>query len=158
VTVFLLRQEITNKLTVLIFYRGGWCPFCNLHRVDVQKALEELAQLGYHVLAISPDEPVELSATAEKNQLTYKLLSENDLETIDAFGLGLTLDDATVAKYRKYGIKLRLKRDEKIVLPVPAVYLVDQTGKVAFVHYDPDYKQRLSSAELLKAAHEAAGK
>jgi len=153
-----LKKETADKLTILIFYRGGWCPFCNRHLADIQAAQAELAKLGYQVLAISPDGAAELKATADKDQLTYTLLSDASLKATEAFGLGFTLSEDTVAKYKKYGIKLTAKQDEKFVLPVPAVFLIGKDGKIAFTHYDPDYKQRLSADELLKAARAATGK
>ena len=153
-----LKQETADKLTVLIFYRGGWCPFCNRHLADVQKSQEELAKLGYQVLAVSPDGAEELKATADKDHLTYTLLSDADLKAVEAFGLGFQLADDTVEKYKKYGIKLTAKKDDHFVLPVPAVFLIGKDGKIAYSHYDPDYKRRLSTEELLKAAKAAAGR
>lgn len=153
-----LKKETADKLTVLIFYRGGWCPFCNRHLADVQQAQAELSKLGYQILAISPDGVAELKATVDKEHLTYTLLSDADLEAIDAFGLGFKVDDATVEKYKDYGIKLTAKRDNRYVLPVPALYLVGKHGQIAYSHYDPDYKKRLSREDLLKAAREFAAK
>jgi len=155
---FNLKRETADKLTVLIFYRGGWCPFCNRHLADVQKAQEELAQLGFRILAVSPDGAAELKATADKDHLTYTLLSDAGLKAIDAFGLGFRVPEDIVEKYKTYGIQLTAKRDDRFVLPVPALYLVGKDGKIAFSHYDPDYKQRLSREDLLKAAHALAGK
>jgi peroxiredoxin len=124
----------------------------------VQKAQGELKQLGFRVLAISPDGTDELNATADKEHLTYTLLSDAELKATEAFGLGFTIDDATVEKYKGYGIKLGAKAGDRFVLPVPAVYLVGKDGKIAFAHYEPDYKKRLSAEALLKAAREVAGK
>jgi len=154
---FALKKETADKLTVLIFYRGGWCPFCNRHLSDIQKAQEELAKLGYQVLAVSPDGAAELKATADKDHLTYTLLSDADLKAIEAFGLGFQLADATVEKYKEYGIKLTAKKNDHFVLPVPAVFLVGKDGKIAYTHYDPNYKKRLGAKELLGAARAVAG-
>ena len=153
---FSLKKETADKLTVMIFYRGGWCPYCNRHLADVQKAQDDLAKLGYQVLAVSPDGAAELKATTDKEHLTYTLLSDADLKATEAFGLGFKLADDTVEKYKNYGIKLTAKKDEKFVLPVPAVFLIGKDGKVAFTHYDPDYKKRLSAEELLKTARAVA--
>jgi peroxiredoxin len=154
---FSLKKETADKLTVLIFYRGGWCPFCNRHLADIQKTQAELTKLGYRVLAISPDGAAELKATADKEHLTYTLLSDAELKAAEAFGLGFRLAEDTVRKYQEYGIKLTAKRDDRFVLPVPAVFLVGKDGKVAFAHYNPDYQKRLSGVELLKEARKLAG-
>jgi peroxiredoxin len=155
---FPLKSETAGKLTVLIFYRGGWCPFCNRHLSDIQNAQEELKKLGFSVLAVSPDGAADLKATADKDHLTYTLLSDAGLKAIDAFGLGFYVDEATVAKYKDYGIKLTAKQGGRFVLPVPALYLLGKDGKIAFSHYDPDYQKRISSDELLKAARQLAGR
>jgi peroxiredoxin len=155
---FSLKTETAGKLTVLIFYRGSWCPFCNRHLADVQNALPELAKLGYQVLAISPDDAAGLGKMTDKNHLTYTLLSDPGLAAIEAFGLAFSLDDATLAKYKQYGVKLAGQRDGKFCLPVPSVYLIGKDGRIGFVHSDPDFKKRLSAAELLQAARAQAGK
>jgi peroxiredoxin len=155
---FALQAETAKQPTVIIFYRGGWCPYCNRHLSDVQKVEKELLALGYRILAISPDMIEALRAAAEKDQLTYTLLSDADMKATDAFGLAFRLDDATVEKYKGYGIKLTAQHDGHYWLPVPAVYLVGKDGRIAYAHWNPNYKVRLSGAELLQAAREASAK
>jgi peroxiredoxin len=155
---FSLKTNTIGKLTMIVFYRGSWCPFCNRHLADVEKALPELAGLGYNVVAISPDTADGLRKMADKNHLTYALMSDPGLQAAEDFGLAFSLDEATLAKYQAYGIKLTVERNGKFCLPVPALYLIDKQGRIAFAHADPDYKKRLSGEELLKAAHELAGK
>ena len=155
---FPLKEKIVGHPTVLLFYRGGWCPYCNRHLADVQTVEKELVALGYQILAISADPPELLAATAEKGKLTYTLLSDADMQAAGAFGLAFALDDATVKKYKGYGIHLTAQQGDRFWLPVPAAYVVDANGKIVFAHSNPDYKQRLSGVDLLKAARQAAGK
>jgi peroxiredoxin len=155
---FSLKQETTGKLTVLLFYRGSWCPFCNRHLADVQNALPEFLKMGYRVLAISPDGADGLAIMTAKNHLDYTLLSDSMLAATEAFGLAFSLDDATLAKYQQFGVKLTAQRQGKYCLPVPAVYLIGRDGRIAFAHSDPDYQKRLSAAEILTAARAVAGK
>jgi peroxiredoxin len=155
---FPLKEKAAGKPTVLLFYRGGWCPYCNRHLADVQTVEKELVALGYQILAISAGSPEALAATAEKNKLSYTLLSDPDMQAAGAFGLAFALDDETVTKYKGYGIHLTAQQAGHFWLPVPAAYVVDAKGNIVFAHSNPDYKQRLSGADLLKAAQQAAGK
>ena len=142
-----------RKPTVLIFYRGGWCPYCNTHLVQIAEAEPKLLAMGYQVLAISPDKPEEMAKTLGKHQLGYQLLSDSDLTFSRAFGLVFSVDDSTLEKYRGYGIDLEKSSGlDHHMLPVPAVYIVDNSGMIRFAHWDSDYKKRLEPDALLEAA------
>ncbi len=153
-----LRSLVEGKPTVLIFYRGGWCPFCNAHLAALQKAHQDLVDLGYQVLAIGADSPEGLRPTVEKHQLTYTLLSDADMSASAAFGLAFRLSDDILKKYDGYGIKLTAVHDGHYWLPVPAVYIVGADGRIAYVHADPDYRVRLSMPDLIAAARQALEK
>ena len=148
-----LAALYSQKPSVLIFYRGGWCPYCNTHLGQIAAAEPELLSMGYQVLAISPDRPEELAKTLDKQPLTYQLLSDSDVAFARAFGLVFRVDDSTLEKYQGFGIDLEQAsgRDHHL-LPVPAVYIVDKAGVIRFAHWNPDYKQRLAPEALLKAA------
>jgi peroxiredoxin len=150
-----LAAKYAQKPTVLIFYRGGWCPYCNTHLGQIATAEPELLRLGYQVLAISPDRPEGLAKTLDKQDLGYELLSDSDVALARAFGLVFHVDDPTVEKYRGFGIDLEQAsgRDHHM-LPVPAVYIVDRAGVIRFAHWNADYKTRLSPEDLLKAARD----
>ena len=152
-----LATKYARKPTVLIFYRGGWCPYCNTHLGQIATAEPELLRMGYQVLAISPDRPEELARTLDKQELTYELLSDSDVELARSFGLAFRVDDPTVEKYRGFGIDLEQAsgRDHHM-LPVPAVYIVDTAGVIRFAHWDADYKQRLGPEVLLERAEAIA--
>jgi peroxiredoxin len=157
-TAVSLRSLAEGKPTVLIFYRGGWCPFCNAHLAALQGTHEELVGLGYQVLAIGADSPEGLRPTLEKHRITYTLLADSDMSASAAFGLAFRLSDDILKKYDGYGIKLTAVHDGQFWLPVPAVYIVRADGRIAYVHADPDYRVRLPMPELLAAAHRALEK
>lgn len=151
-----LSSVYAAKPTVLIFYRGGWCPYCNAHLGQIGKAEPELIAMGYQVVAVSPDRPEELQRSVDKQHLTYQLLSDSDMTLAKAFGLAFKVDDVTVTKYRGFGIDLdRASGQSHHLLPVPAVYIVDRTGQIRFAHWNPDYKSRLEPKELVDAARGA---
>ncbi|MDF7808392.1 peroxiredoxin-like family protein [Pontiellaceae bacterium B12219] len=153
---FDLQTAIAEQPTILIFYRGGWCPYCNRHLAALQDLDPQLRELGYQIIAISPDQPSELAKSAEGGHLSYTLLSDSKVEAATAFGLVFTVDDATIEKYKKYDIDLEASSGESHhMLPVPAVFIVGTDGVIDFAHADADYKKRIESEVLLNAAKAA---
>lgn len=152
-----LAAAVAQKPTLLIFYRGSWCPYCNRHLAALAEIEPELLKLGYQILAVSPDETPGLRAAAEKNHLNYRLLSDRAMHAAAAFGLAFRIDAATVEKYRGYKTDLPPVPGEPSArwLPVPAVYIIGRDGVVKFVHTDADYKARLAPADMLAAARAA---
>lgn len=152
-----LATEVAVKPTLIVFYRGSWCPYCNKHLAELQGAEAELLALGYQILALSPDESAGLHAAQEKNHLSYRLLSDHAMKASDAFGLAFRVDPPTVEKYKKWNIILAPVPSEPDArwLPVPAVYLIGRDGKVKFVYTNADYKTRLSMPDLMAAAKSA---
>lgn len=153
---FDLSAAVSRKPVTLIFYRGGWCPYCNLHLGQLQKAEADLVKLGYRILAVSPDRPAKLTQSVEKDKLTYTLLSDSSMAAAKAFGIAFRVDDATVEKYKGYGIDLEAASGETHhLLPVPAVFIAGTDGVISFAYVNPDYKVRLAPEVLLAAAKSA---
>ena len=147
-----LSQLLKNKPTVLVVYRGGWCPFCSRQLMGLQQLAPQLQQLGLQVLAVSPEQPQELQKNTENT--LYQLLSDSDLSFSQNLGLAFYLDDKTAQIYRnKLGVNfVDFDGQEKVALPVPAVFLVDTQAMVHFQYTNPNYKVRLSNDVLLSAA------
>jgi len=151
-----LLTLVTEKPTVLIFYRGGWCPFCTRHLKDLAGIEKDLEAAGAQLLAISMDKPDKLKETPGRDKLGYKLLSDSDAVAIKAFGLAFKVDDKTVDKYKGYGINLdAASGKDHHLLPHPAVYVVDRNGKISFAHFNADYKVRLEPRKILEAVQTA---
>ena len=152
-----LAKVASEKPTAIIFYRGGWCPYCNKHLAALAALEPELLALGFQIIALSPDGPAGLKATVGKNHLNYRLFSDQAMNAASAFGLAFRVDAATVEKYQKWNINLALVPGETDArwLPVPAVILVGPDGRVKYVYANEDYKTRLPDAELLAAAKAA---
>jgi len=153
-----LHAIVAGKPTVLIFYRGSWCPYCNLHLSDLVTVEEELRSLGYQIVAISPDRPEELNKMTAADHLNYRLFSDPQAEAMKKFGVAYQVDNNTVTNYkRKFNVDLESSSGQTHhILPVPAVFILDRGGKIVFVHADPDYKVRMKGAEVLAAAKAAA--
>jgi peroxiredoxin len=148
-----LRSVLRGKPTVIVFYRGEWCPFCNAHLSDLATMESDLRKRGYQIIAISPDIPPEIAKMAEKDHLTYKMFSDSTAEAMKKFGVAFRVDDATYTKYRdSYHIDLeRSSGQTHHILPVPSVFIVDKSGKIIFAHANADYKVRLKGSEILSA-------
>lgn len=145
--------------TILIFYRGGWCPYCNTHLMDMVQAEPKLVAMGYQVLAVSPDRPEALKESIDKNAFSYQLLSDSDMALSKSFGLAFKVDDPTLAKLTSFNIDLeKASGKDHHLLPVPAVYIIDTKGIVRFVHWDADYTKRLPANQLLEAARRIAAR
>lgn len=154
-----LKSVLGGKPTVLIFYRGSWCPYCNLHLADLQSVEEQIRKLGFQIVAISPDKPADLSTMMDKHQLTYRLYSDSKAVALKKFGVAFRVDDQTFEKMREnYKVDLEKASGETHhILPVPSVFVIDRTGKIVYVHADPDFKVRMKGEEVLAVAKRFAG-
>jgi peroxiredoxin len=137
---------------VAIFYRGGWCPYCNLELRAWQAHLAELKSLGATLVAISPQSPDNSLGTAEKNSLTFQVLSDSDLAAAHGFGIAFTLPPELVELYSSVGNNLpQLNGNGQWVLPVPATFVIDKSGVIQFAHVEADYRERAEPADVLSA-------
>ena len=140
---------------LMIFYRGGWCPYCNTHLRDLRLVEPKIKALGYHVLFLSTDRP-ELLYSSLKEKVNYHILSDSSMQAARAFGVAYRVDEPTLKKMTSYGIDLEATQGtQNHELPVPSVFIVDRTGVVRFRHYNPDFKVRLDAASVLVAAQNA---
>ncbi len=153
---FALAEAFAAKPTILVFYRGSWCPYCNRQLAALGELEPKLLALGYQILAVSPDTADGLQKMAGKNHLTYRLLSDHVMTAAAAYGVAFRLSAETEKAYRGFGIALTpIPGGEGFWLPVPTVFIVGRDGVIKFVYSNPDYKVRLASADLLTAAEAA---
>lgn len=150
---------VHHKPTVVIFYRGGWCPYCNLQMEQLMKLEPRLLGLGYQILAISADKPEKMGESLEKHKLNYTLLSDSKLDLARSFGLVYQVDPETVDKMKTFHVDLEAASGETHHrLPVPAAYVVDSNGLIHFSYYNPDIKVRADPDKLFEAAEAALKK
>jgi len=141
---------------VVSFYRGGWCPYCNVELKALQERLPEIADLGASLVAVSPETPDHSLATAEVNALAFEVLSDRGNGVARAFGLVFELGDELKPIYEKLGIDL-IKRngDDSYELPLPATYVIAADGTVQMAFVDADYTRRLDPEEVIAALRQA---
>lgn len=137
--------------TVLIFYRGGWCPFCSRDLQNWQDALPEFESAGASVVAVSMESPEHALDTVEKNKLGYRVLVDETGETVKAFRLGFALDEGTKKRYEGFGIDLSTwNSNGSWELPAPAVYVIDTDGVIRYASADWDYRKRAGYEDALE--------
>lgn len=145
-----LRTELKKGKVILVFYRGEWCPFCNKELNSLQDSLTFITAKGATVIAISPEKSENILKTVEKTKATYSLLHDSELKIMKAYDVAFTVDAATVEKYKSYGLSFdKMNGDNGANLPIPAVYIIDKSGKIIYRYFDADYRKRPSVKELL---------
>ena len=149
---FDLAALVAQKPVIVTFYRGGWCPYCNLELRAYQALLPEIRAAGAELVAVSPELPDHSLTTAEKNELTFTVLSDVGGALAAALGIRFTLSDAVRPFYEKAGHALPERNGDGIwALPMPATFVVAQGGRIAGAFIEPDYRRRLDPAEALSA-------
>lgn len=137
---------------VLVFYRGGWCPYCNLELRAWQQHLDTLRQYGARLVAVSPQTPDNSLSTAEKNDLAFPVLSDSSLAAAEGFGIAFQMPLSLIELYGKFGHDLPvLNGNGRWVLPLPATYVIDTEGRIVFAHIEADYRERAEPASVLAA-------
>lgn len=152
-SLFDLNESISQQPTLLIFYRGGWCPYCNMHLGELGSIEDTLIEMGYQIIAISADRFEKLDETINKHQANYTLLSDSEAEASQAFGLAYRASDEYVEKLKGYNMDIEeASGNEAHILPVPAAFIVGTDGIIKFEYVNPDYKVRVKADLILAAA------
>jgi peroxiredoxin len=134
-------DEILNKKTVLIVYRGGWCPYCNRQLSDMQDIESQILDLDYQIVAISPDSSEFLKETQTKGKLNYALYSDSEGKFAQAIGVAFKKDKPKLDKYSE--------GKNPGFLPVPTVYVLNDKQEIEFMYINPNYATRLKGELLL---------
>ncbi|ALM86012.1 peroxiredoxin-like family protein [Bordetella sp. N] len=142
---------------VLTFYRGVWCPYCNLELQAVQATLPEILAAHANVVAISPQVAPNSRKSARQNELTFPILSDPHNDVAAAFGLRFALQDYLVDLYKSLKNDLpAFNGDPSWTLPMPARYVIAPDGTIVYAEVNPDYTRRPDPAEMLPAIRKAA--
>ncbi|MBN8900432.1 MAG: AhpC/TSA family protein [Rhodospirillales bacterium] len=146
------RDLLDRGPVVVVFYRGGWCPYCNIQLRAYQAILPDITARGARLVAISPQLPDQSLSTAQKEELTFDVLSDAGNHVARDFGLVYALPEELRAALRGNGKALpTINGDESWELPAPATYVIARDGRVALAHADADYRRRLEPEAILDA-------
>jgi len=148
-----LGQIVESGPAVIVFYRGGWCPYCNLAlRTYQQELLPQLGALDARLVAISPQSPDESLSTVEKAALGFTVLSDPGSRLADRIGIAFEQADDVLAAQRELGLDLsKVNAEGAVCLPRPTVLVVDRDRTVRFVDVQPDYTARTEVADIIAA-------
>ena len=141
-----------HKAVVLFFYRGQWCPYCNKQISHLQDSLQLLTAKGVYVIGVTPETGENISKTVDKTHASFSIIQDKNYTIMKAYQVNYVVDGAMLAKLKNYGVDLKKNNgNTDHVLPVPATYIIDSSGKIIYAHVDKDYTKRPPVSDLLKA-------
>jgi peroxiredoxin len=150
-----------ERPVILVTFRGGWCPYCNMHLSELSRVVPEIQGKGIDVLFLSGDRPELLYSSLKRETrediegLGYTILSDANVEAARALGIAFRAEDATIERYESRGTDIAGSSMKNAhALPVPAVFVIDTDGRITFSFVEADYKIRLPADRLLAAAME----
>ena len=145
--------DLLKKGPIIIsFYRGGWCPYCNLELKALNDYLPQFKTQSAQLVAISPQLPDETLSTAQKNDLEFDVLSDVSNKVAEQFGLLFTLDERIQALYTQFGINFEhYYGDKSFKLPLPATYVINQDGVITYAFLSEDYTLRAEPIDVMAA-------
>lgn len=148
-----LSQQLEKGPVVLTWYRGGWCPYCNIQLAAYQKILPQIEELGAQLIAVSPELPDKSLSTAEKSGLRFRVLSDVNLEVAKEYGLVFELTPEVEKLYGEFFdiLEYNGKEAAKNQLPLAATYVVDEDGTVVWAFLEEDYTKRAEPRDILSA-------
>lgn len=145
-----LNQLLSKGPVVVSFYRGSWCPYCNLTLRTLEKSLPEIQAEGATLVAISPELPDVSLSTVEKDRLTFEVLSDSGSKVAKEFGIAYQLSPELVKLYEGFGINLAQSNgDETSTLPLAATFVINTNGTIAYAFADTDYKKRMEPSDIV---------
>lgn len=148
-----LSELLTNGPVVINFYRGEWCPYCNLEIRAFQQMLPDFQAAGAQVIAISPEQPNNSLTIQEKHDLKFPVLSDIGNKVASKYGLVFTLAAELQPLYKSFGLDIPARNgDDSYELPIPATYIIDGSSVVRYAYANADYTKRAEPAEVLAAA------
>jgi len=150
-----LHSLLEKGPVVLNFYRGRWCPYCNLELNAYKNRLQDIEGLGASLVAISPQTPDNSLSTAEKNDLKFEVLSDVGNNAASKFGLVFKLDSSLHEIYTNFGLALpKFNGDDSWEIPMAGTYVIDKDGTVQYAFADADYRKRAEPDEVIAKLEE----
>jgi peroxiredoxin len=138
---------------IVTFYRGGWCPYCNLELKAYQEILPQIVAAGASLVAISPEKPDDMVSTAEKNALAFEVLSDVGQKVGRAFGLVYDFTEELKSAYHGFNLDIPARNGTpgEWALPVSATYIIDRDSSIDYAYTGVDYRDRADPRDVLAA-------
>lgn len=147
-----LDDLLAEGPVVLTFYRGSWCPYCNIVLQALQRHHDAITARGARLVAVSPQIPDESLSLAEKHALAFDVLSDIGSDVAKQYGIAFDLSAELAAAYRRLGFDLQhVNAGHARTLPFPATYVIDRSGVIRWAFVDTDYRVRAEPADIVAA-------
>lgn len=143
-----LSEYLKKGKVVLTWYRGGWCPYCNLTLNALQEELANFKKQGANLIALTPELPNESISTSEKNNLQFEVLSDVGNKVAKEYGIVFQLTGDVAELYNDAFAFHKHNGDTTNQLPLAATYIIDENGKIIYSFLDDDYRNRAEPSEL----------
>lgn len=128
---------------VIVFYRGFWCPYCNKELRRFTDSLDYIYGKGASFVAITPEGKDGIDSTSRRTGASFTIISDQDMKISTTYGVSYKVDERTEGRYKNAGIDLKkINAQKEVVLPVPAVYIINKDGYVTYRFFETDYKKR----------------
>ena len=145
-----LTDLLARGTVVLSFYRGAWCPYCNLDLQELELNAAAIRETGAALVAITPQTPANSRRLIAQHKLSFTILSDPGNAVAERYGLRYRLPDYLIDLYKQLGVSLpAFNADETWTLPIPARFVIDRQGQIRSAEADPDYTHRPEPADLL---------
>lgn len=146
-----LHDELKKGSVVLVFYRGQWCPYCNRQLKQLEDSLSMIRAKGASVLTITPEKQENIAKTIAKTGSSNSILHDEGLKIMKSYDVAFKVDNTTIEAYKKYGIDFSEANGavNGAHLPVPAVYVINSSGKIVYRFFDKDYSKRSTIKDIL---------
>lgn len=148
-----LQDVLVEGPVILTWYRGGWCPYCNMTLHALQNELPNFKSKGATLIALTPELPDNSLTTAEKNELQFEVLSDVGNKVAKEYGIVFKLIDSVADSYNESFNLVKFNGDDSSELPLAASYIIDTDGKIVYAFLDADYRNRAEPSDLTKALY-----
>ena len=150
-----LYDQLRTGPVILVFYRGSWCPYCNLHLSVLKKAKSQFDKFGARIIAVTPQKPDSSLKQIQKDGFQFPVLSDMDSQVMKSYRLYFEMNEEMVAIYKKFGVDLEDYNGKgRTMLPIPGSFVIDQEGKVVAMQAQTDYKARMEPKDIMLALEE----
>ena len=146
-----LDKMLNNGAVVLLFYRGAWCPYCRKQLSELQESLGKITEKNASVIAITPSSEENIKKMVKKTGAKFHIGHDTNGKIMKAYGVDFQIEEKMRKKYLTYGINFnKVNKENGDILPIPAVYVIDKSGKIVYTFFNPDYSKRPSVEEIIK--------
>lgn len=149
-----LEKELAKGPVILVFYRGSWCPYCNMHLHVLQGSLDSFKKYGAQLITVSPQSPDKSAEQLKKDGYPFEVLSDYDNDVMKSYKLYFEVPQAVLDIYKQHDLDIETKVDAPTALPVPGSFVIDTKGVVRAMQAQTDYTIRMEPKDIIDALKE----